>query len=45
MRWWWWHGEKVPEICFDADHALDWPTKAATERHMQDILGGMLVDL
>ena len=34
----------MPEICFNGDHALDWPTKAATERHMQDILGGMLVD-
>ena len=42
-------GKKVPKTCFDApapdddDQALDWLTKAATERHMH-ILGGMLMD-
>lgn len=28
----------------DGDQALDGPTKAETKRHMQDSLGGMLVD-
>jgi hypothetical protein len=28
----------------NGDQALDGPMKAATEKHMQDVLDGMLVD-